>query len=148
MQFTFDVSTFRAMFPQFATTPVDAVLQMYWTQGNCYVSNFSEQGCYDFNFLYPDCRLLALNLITAHLAVIGANAAMGKTTDIVQSSTVDKISVTLALPPLPDQWQWWLNSTPYGRQLLALFQVSAVGGDYVGGLPELAAIRRVGGIFY
>ncbi|OWK47571.1 hypothetical protein FRUB_01270 [Fimbriiglobus ruber] len=38
-------------------------------------------------------------------------------------ATIDKISVTLEPPPAPNAWQYWLQSSPYGQQLLALLQV-------------------------
>ncbi|MNJ79317.1 hypothetical protein D3C77_772930 [compost metagenome] len=44
-------------------------------------------------------------------------------------------------------WSYWLGMTPYGMQLMALLKVCTGGGLYVGGLPERAAFRSVGGIF-
>ena len=143
--FVFDVTAFREDYPQFAneTTFPDATLDMYWDNSTCYIDN-DDNGCWA---LKGDCRYLALNLMTAHLAAISVMVAAGQTPGLVQSATIDKVSVSLTPPPLKNQWQWWLSLTPYGQRLLALFQVSTVGGFYIGGLPELSAFRKVGGIF-
>ncbi len=140
---TFDVSLFRQQFPAFsnsATFP-DAMLQMYWDMATCYISD-----C-DYGWLNDGCRLLAINLMTAHLTALSVIIAAGETPGIVNSATIDKITVSLTPPPIPNQWRWWLNTTPYGAQLLALLAANSAGGFYIGGLPELSAIRKVGGIF-
>lgn len=140
---TFDVAQFRDQFPQFAneTTFPDEMLQQYWNAATCYVTPD------DFCYLSGDCLQLALNLMTAHLAALSILIAAGKTPRLVQSATIDKVSVDFTPPPLKNQWQWWLSTTPYGMQLFALLQAKAVGGYYIGGLPESAAFRKVAGIF-
>jgi hypothetical protein len=85
--------------------------------------------------------------MTAHLAAISVLIAAGQIPGLVQNATIDKITVGLTPPPIPNQFQWWLNITPYGQQLLAMLQVNSVGGFYIGGLPERSAIRKVYGIF-
>lgn len=143
--FTFDVEEFRVFFPAFASETLfpDDTLQMYWDSATCLVEN-TQSGCL---MLEGDCRFRALNLMTAHLTALSVLIAAGQTPGLVQSATVDKVSVSLTPPPIQSQWQWWLSLTPYGQQLLALLQVSSVGGVYIGGLPELSAFRKVGGIF-
>jgi hypothetical protein len=140
---TFDVTLFRTQFPQFAdeTAFPDSTLQSFFDVATCYVSD-----C-DSGRLNGDCRLRALNLMTAHLVVISDLAAAGKTPKFVTSSKVGSVSVSTQPPPNTNQWQWWLNLTPYGMQLLALLQASSIGGFYIGGLPEKAAFRKVGGVF-
>jgi hypothetical protein len=141
---TFDVELFRLQCPEFAneTTYPDALLQGYWDTAICYVSNVN------YGYLRDDCRLRALNFMTAHLAklylIITTNP--NQTTGQMQSATIDKVSVTMTPPPQKDQFQWWLGLTTYGQMLLALLQVKSVGGMYVGGLPERSAFRKVGGI--
>lgn len=97
--------------------------------------------------LEGECRYRALTLLTAHLAALGVLIAAGQVPGLVQTATVDKVSVSLTPPPILTQFQWWLSLTPYGQQLLALLQVASVGGIYIGGLPEISAFRKVGGIF-
>jgi hypothetical protein len=140
---TFDVALFREQFPAFSdvTTFPDAMLQMYWDMATCYISD-----C-DYGWLNGTCRQLAINLMTAHLTALSVLIAAGTTPQLISSSTVDKITVTLKMPETPNQWRWWLNTTPYGMQLLALLSAQSVGGFYIGGLPELSGFRKVYGTF-
>lgn len=131
---TFDVEEFRAAYPAFAneTTFPDATLQQWWDTATCYISD-ENYGC-----LRDACRRLAINLMTAHLTALSVLIAAGSTGTITQSATIDKITVTNTPPPVTDnnnQFNWWLSTTPYGAQLLALLQVQSVGGFYVGGSP-------------
>ncbi len=139
---TFNGGSFRAMFPPFAdpATYPTPNLQIYWDTATAYVSDRAG-GCFVLGLKLAQ-QTLALNLMTAHIASLSAMANSGQATGLVQGSTIDKISVTLTPPPVPNQWQWWLNQTPYGQQLLALLQVAAVGGGYFGGYPTSFALRR------
>lgn len=141
---TFDVAKFRALFPAFANVAryPDATLQAYWDAATCYVSDA------DWGWLAGDCRALAINQMTAHLVYLGEKAQTGQTAGVLTGSTIDKISVTLAAPPINNGWQFWLSSSPYGLQLWALLTNRSVGGFYVGGSPERAAFRKVGGRFW
>jgi hypothetical protein len=136
---------FRLAFPFFAnaTTFPEALLSMNFTNGTNYISD------YNAGFLANGNRQYALYLMTAHLTQLGVLIAAnnGAAPMIETQATVDKISVTVQPPPQKNQWQYWLNLTPWGAQLLALLQVASAGGWYVGGLPERAAFRRVGGGF-
>jgi hypothetical protein len=140
---TLDIAAFRTLFTAFAntTTYPDATITMFWDTAANYVSNA------DYGELNSSSREYALQLMTAHLLALQAIVSRGQTPSMVNSSTIDKISVSLTVAPVKNQWQWWLNLTAYGQQLLALLQVKAVGGLYIGGLPERAAFRKVGGIF-
>ena len=140
----FDVVLFRSQFPVFtnATTYPTPMLQMYWDMAICYINDEGNYG-----WLNGVCRQLALDLMTAHLTALSLLIVAGQVPGLVQSATIDKVSVSLTPPPQPNQWQWWLGLTPYGQQLLALLQTRAVGGFYIGGLPERSAFRKVGGIF-
>ncbi len=142
----FNPTTFRVLFPQFAnvTTFPDVLLQANFDMATGYVSS---EMCGDMTVAV---RTQALNLMTAHLLALGViiaqNAYQGQA-GIVTGATVDQISITLSPPPHTSQFSWWLNTTPYGAQLLALLSMQSAGGFYVGGLPERAAFRRVGGGF-
>lgn len=143
MTISFSVALFRSQFAAFAnaTTYPDATLQGYWDAAACYVSDT------DYGYLSGNCRLRALNLMTAHLTALSDRIASGENPSMVSASSIDKVSVTLTPPPVKSQFQWWLSTTPYGAQLFALLQSKAVGGFYVGGLPETAAFRKVYGVF-
>lgn len=140
---TFDVALFRQQFPAFANALVfpDALLQMYWDMAICYISNMN---C---GWLNNGCRQLAINMMVAHLAALNVLIAEGITPQLIKNSTIDKITVTLEMPKVPNQWIWWLNTTPYGMQLLALLKANSAGGFYIGGKPELSAFRTAYGTF-
>ena len=77
--------------------------------------------------------------MTAHLLALSVMIASGNTPGVMVAATIDKISITLEPPPAPNAWQYWLQTTPYGQQLLALLQVASVGGFYAAsGVPGRA----------
>lgn len=139
----FDASEFRSQFSAFQCSPAysDSALQMYFDTASLYISNRYRSWC---NYLNPAQRKQALYLMTAHLAAISQKAQSGQSVGILTQGSVDKVSVTVAPPPAPNQWQYWLQSTPYGQQLLALLQVCAAGGFYVTpyGYSPTNSIRR------
>jgi len=142
-QVTPTVEQFRVRFPAF-DDPVaypDDLIEAYFGQAQCYIEN-DGNAC-----LSDSCLLEAIYLMTAHLLTLRDAMTSGDGADFVTSATIDKVSVTVQAPPERDQWSWWLNKTPYGQQLLSLLSLSAVGGMYIGGLPEGSAFRKVGGIF-
>lgn len=124
--FNYNGQLFRAMFPAFAdsTTFPDVLLQMYWNTAGLYVQNAPD-------FLVKcGTNLQSMNLMTAHLAQLGVNINAGQASGVIVQATIDKISVGYQEAKLNNQWQYWLNSTEYGKQLLALLQVASVGGFY------------------
>lgn len=140
---TFDVTSFRTQFPKFSnvTTYPDATLQMNWDNATCYISDS------DFGRLNGACRQRAIDLMTAHLTFSADLIAAGETNTVLNSARIDNISISTRPPPSVTQWQWWLNSTPYGIQLLSLLRVKSVGGFYIGSRPERSGFRKVGGGF-
>lgn len=144
---TLNLTDFRAQFPQFAD-PVkypDATLQVQFELACSYVTNDT------YGDMSVTVRTHAIYLMMGHLialnALIAQNASGGGQIGVVQSATVDSVSVTLQPPPVRGQWRWWLNNTPYGAQLAALLEMQSAGGFFVGGLPERMAFRKVGGVF-
>lgn len=127
--FEFNVATFRAQFPAFAsdTTYPTPLLQGYWDMAIEYISDVN------YGYLRDGSRALALNLMTAHLAALFTLINAGETPGQIQGATVDKVSVTLTPPPNKNQFDWWLGLTSYGAQLLALLQMKSVGGFYITG---------------
>lgn len=143
---TLDPAAFRALFPQFADPAKypDAALSIQFDMATSYVSADT------YGDMTAAARTNALYLMTAHLLALGAIIAQNNYSGqvgVVQAATIDGVSVTLQPPPQRGQWRWWLNTTPYGAQLVALLDAQSVGGFFVGGLPERAAFRRVGGGF-
>ncbi len=143
---TFDVTTFRLLYPAFAnaTTYPTPYLQAQWDAAVVYL------GEYD-GVLWGGRQLqLALNLLTAHLVQLNVMIASGGVTPtigVMTSATVDKVTVTNMPPPAKSGWQFWLALTPYGLQLWALLKIVSAGGVYIGGSPERAGFRKIGGRF-
>lgn len=142
---TYDDAQFRATIPFFAnaTTYPQALMQQFFTNGIAYISN------YNAGILQGDRRQLALYLMTGHLAALNdlIIANDGSVPGLVTNAKVDKVQVQITPPPAKDQWEYWLNLTPWGQQLLALLQVASAGGFFIGGRPEGLGFRRVFGGF-
>ena len=153
-----DTDLFRLMFPEFAdeTKYPDAMIQVYWDIAHTFISPV-------------DCPCQLLNgkalgyagyLMTAHLMWLatqssspsggsgGSSSAGGTAGGIVTSASIGEVSVSMAQPPFKSGWDYWLNQSPYGQQLLALLRIVSVGGTFVGGLPERTGFRKVGGVFW
>lgn len=144
MPVEFDPAEFRAMFPAYAdvTKYPDVLLESQWSMAICFISP-EVCGCCETD----DCWKRILYLLVAHLLWLGDSAATGNT-GLVQSATIDKVSVTQAVPPYgTSQWRYWLNQSPWGQQLLALLTTLTAGGFYIGGLPEARAFRKWRGLF-
>ena len=143
----FVAADFRAQTPQFADSAAypDAVLKARFDLATAYVSPA------DVGEMPIAALTQAVYLMTAHLLAVGLLIAQNNyqgQVGVVTGATVDHVAITLSPPPMRNQWRWWLNSTSYGAQLVALLEVSSVGGFFVGGLPERAAFRKVGGVFF
>lgn len=133
---------FRAQFTAFQDTECfpTSVLQMWFGVATDYIS------ANNWGYLRDASRQQALYLMTAHLQYIqDAINADGDAPGIVTMAKVDKVEVQLKPPPSNTPWSYWLGQSPYGQALLALLSVTSVGGMWIGGRPELAAFRRVGG---
>lgn len=139
-EITFNVTLFRAQFPAFssAVTYPDLTLSGYFTASTNYISPKN------YGWIKDDKRVYALNLMTAHLTALSDIILAGGTPQLVSASSIDKVSVSLVPPEAQNQWQWWLSTTPYGVQLLALLQVNTVGGFYIGGSQVTSGFRRWG----
>lgn len=141
-----NIADFRANFTEFAneTKYPDSLLNLYWRQVVCMIEegNCAGVGC-------GECAELHMELLLAHLLRIHTTTiTRGKQGGFVNSSTVDKVSVSRVAPPAADMFEWWLGQTPYGQQLLAMLQIDTVGGFSIGGLPEREAFRKVGGTWH
>lgn len=143
---------FRAQFPEFADTTKYPAAQIsaYWSMASLFISS---DDC-PYNSLSGDRLVAALNMLTAHLLMLGIQArtasgtVSGKSGGFTTSASVGEVSVAKLAPPVSDGWQFWLAGTPYGQMLWALLSMLSVGGFSVGGLPEREAYRKVGGVFW
>jgi hypothetical protein len=127
---TLNLTSFRDRFKAFnnVVTYTDATIQTTWDTSIIYVSDVTNN-CFTATKLE-----LALQQMTAHLLTVSDKLTTSKKSmGTVTSSSIDKVSVTLAAPKNSDEWEFWLNQTPYGQQLLALLNTVCVGGFYFGG---------------
>ena len=134
-------TVFRSLFPSFSnqqTYPM-AVIQLWWNNATSYLSN-QYNGC-RWGALTLAQQTIALNYMTAHLLYLNNLAVTGEQSGIVTGASIDKVSVQIEPPPQTNQWQWWLNQSPYGQQLLALLQVATVGGRFINPQPTITAFR-------
>lgn len=142
-QVVFDATTFRTLFVEFSDASLfpDATLQLYWDQAICYISDISN------SIISPTCLQNLVNYLTAHLAVINTSILAGDDTYLVKSATIDKVSVSAAIPNVSDTFTWWILQTPYGKLYDALLGSLIVGGIYVGGNLGIPAFRGPTGVF-
>ncbi|MBP3514292.1 MAG: DUF4054 domain-containing protein [Elusimicrobiaceae bacterium] len=130
---TVTVEGMRLQLPYFknAEKYPDEVLAADLELAQCYISPLS---C---GPLKEACRARAVYLMAGHLQVLtdrinGGNMGTGLQT----GASVDKVSITLTPPPSKDQYDYWLNLTPFGADLLFLLNSFAPLGFYFGGSNE------------
>ncbi len=142
MTIDLNIQTFRATFPLYAdeTEYPDVLLNAQYEIGKCYVA---DNDC----TMAESCREYALQAMLAHLLYIRDQVNSGNNIGVITSASEGEVSVSLATPVVDDEWHYWFNSSPFGRELIALLEVQSVGGFYVGGNPERRAFRKAGGVF-
>jgi hypothetical protein len=139
----FNSVAFREQFPAFTSTTKypDGQLSGYFAMATAYIFPSDWGGMSGVQLQ------LALDLMTAHLTWLNQLIVAGNTSAApVAGATIDKVSVTLVAPESKSAWAYWLNTTPYGKQLLALLRILSRGGGIVGGSPEGLAFRGVFGV--
>lgn len=126
----YNEARFRELFPAFANSTIypNTVLSLYWSLATNFISKWPQ--C-SGGMRFKDQQPYAINLMAAHLLQLGTQAAAGQAGGVVTASSVGSVSVSLMAPPANNQWQFWLNQTPYGATLLALLEAISVGGYYV-----------------
>jgi hypothetical protein len=132
----FNAQQFRVLFPAFGNTLFysDETLQIYWDAATIHVS---PQDC---GALDGNARLRAIYLMMAHMMEAAKAAASGDSIGVIQSATIEKISVSMVSPPIGTQLQWWLSTTAYGRELLIILSSAAVCGMYINGRTDIEAL--------
>ena len=94
------------------------------------------------------CRdVCAYSQCLAHLLYIRDQVNSGNNIGVITQASEGDVSVSLASPVVDDEWHYWFNSSPFGRELITLLGVQSVGGFYAGGNPERKAFRKAGGVF-
>jgi hypothetical protein len=127
---TLTVERFRADFTEFAdeTKHTEPSLSNAIKRASSFISRQNSI------YFYDDNRLLALELMAAHIQTISLSLGQGNTQGgVVGASTVGSVSVTLIPPPIKRQFDFWMNQTGYGQQYLALMQAHSPAGMFLGG---------------
>ncbi len=142
MSIDLDITAFRANFPLYADSTVytDMLLEVQYDVGRCYIA---DNDC----TMGEKCREYALQAMLAHLLYIRDQVNSGNNVGVITQASEGDVSVSLASPVVDDEWHYWFNSSPFGRELIALLGVQSVGGFYVGGSPERGAFRKANGVF-
>lgn len=84
-------------------------------------------------------REQAICLMAAHLLTLRDRMAQGGNTGsggTVASASVGNVSISLMQPPNQTQYEYWMNLSGYGAELLRLLAIFANGGMYWGGSYE------------
>ncbi len=134
----FDIAAFQAAFLAFAS--VSSATIQAWV--NLVLG--SPMGAW-----FQVATLTDQQLMVAHIGQLLTQAATGDNAQggAVVSGSQGSVSASFAAPPIKTGLHYYLSSTSYGQMLWANLCVSTAGGDYVGGLPERRAFRKVGGQF-
>lgn len=135
----FNADTFKANFPAFKNVPASA-LELTWSAATNYMTDQTSL-CFAGSWP-PKKQEYALQLMTAHLQFLNAQVNAGQGVGLMQSATIDKVTVQLTPPPVPNQFRFWLNQSPYGQSLLSLLETAVVGGFLAGGWPVAGTLRR------
>jgi hypothetical protein len=133
----FDINEFRLKYPIFDTISDDVVLRAF-DSAEMFISN--NTSCY-----LTESRLkYVLYIMTAHILQIGIDNASngGGNAGIVSSTSIDKISVSFEARLNKTSFQYFLNKTIYGEEILALFSLWSAGGYYIGGSTATLGFRR------
>ena len=138
------VAEFRAAFPEFSDTT---------KYSNIYIERHIDTAMVfisDTNFLIkPKVRKLVIEYMAAHLISLETLDANGNfvnwsdsaTSGAVTSSHIGDVSVSLQPPIATEEWELWLESTPYGKMLLSLLELQAPKAIYFRGRPNPWGIK-------
>lgn len=130
----------REAFPEFANECKypDGYLNRFLTQATAYISDYDCK-------LRPQVRLLAIQYMACHLMSLASVDAAGNSTgadgNIVTSSHVGNVSVSIQAPIARDAFEQWIQSTPYGKAYWALLSANNPTGIFYIGTPRAFGIR-------
>lgn len=114
---------FIGEFPEFSeNTNVGLMLSRavnYFEKNTCFCDLYNQYAVF----------LLAAHLLSQQNNILNGDTAGG----VQQSASIDKISVSNAPAPYSDNFDYWLNQSVYGQELLAYLNMKVVTPQYVGG---------------
>lgn len=126
------ISEFRQRFPVFSDTEKysDALIQSMLDMAQTYIS--PQENC----LVNSETIKNMIYLMTAHLTQINSSLANGNSVEQISSASVGGVSVSKVVPKNATELDYWLNTTPYGMQLLATLSSLSAIGLYIGGQKE------------
>lgn len=131
---TVTIAEFRQRFPAFSDTTLysDEFIQNQLDVAQLYIS--PEPNC----LVKPEIQKQMIYLMTAHLSELNSQLANGDASagGQIGSASVGGVSVSRITPQNKNSFEYFLNSTGYGMQLLALLDMLSVVGIYIGGQKE------------
>lgn len=132
---TVTAADFLATFPEFEGTSIP-LIDSFITQAEAYISTEN------YGILQNKSRVLAIELMTAHLMTINDRIVKDKQSQavFVASANIHDVSVSLVPPTNANQYEFWLNLTVYGTRLWALLSTKTPCGFYVAGSPQRVLI--------
>lgn len=127
----FTVEQFLLDFPEFQGTDLN-ILQIFNTRTKCYISTEN------YGVIHDESRLLACELMMAHLLTIYKRITDDNQTQAVAvaSASIQNVTVSLTPPSNRTQFEFWLNLSIYGTQLWSLLTAKTPVGFYIPGLPQ------------
>lgn len=126
------IDSFYKQFPQFYNEEYQNICPNCLQRALTYISDINcglLRGCK---------REKAIYLLTAHLTQLTYQAQNNQQSGagMVASATVDGVSVSYVQIPNMNQFDYWLNLTPYGAELLFLLNTLTAVPTYHGGSFE------------
>ena len=139
---TLNTTTFREQFEAYSDEDdyPDSTLTTQYSIGKIYLQ---DNNC----LLSSDAMSYILDLMLAHLLYIKDLSDQGNRAGVVTSVSEGDVSASLAEPPISDNWSYWLNSSPYGIQILTMLEIALASGLYIGGSTERRGFRKANGGF-
>lgn len=128
------LSEFYEEFPEFNTEEYKAICPIAFRQAKRHAKRWNS--C----IICGDSKKDAIYLLTAHLSALRLKAQSGQSSGggagIVASASVGEVSIGYQQIPSSDAFEYWLSSTPYGLELLALLESLTAVPVYIGGTLE------------
>lgn len=133
------LAEFYQQYPEFNTDEYKNICPIAFRRAKIYIS--VKNSC----SLKDERRVQAIYLLTAHFSVLmlrnmptQANGSTATTSGggIVASASVGEVSISYQQIPSGDMTEYWLSSTSYGMELLALFEAINSIPRYIGGTLE------------
>jgi hypothetical protein len=126
------LTEFYSEYPEFNVEEYKTICPVAFRQAKTFIS--IKNSCR----LADERRKMAIYLLTAHLSVLMYKNQTGQAGQggLVASAGVGEVNISYVQIPSMDMWSYWLAQTPYGLELLALFETLTAVPFYVGGSLE------------